>query len=446
MATPLEILKARRLAIDNMARQNVANQTTPQNRLGANIMNLGVDLLGGFKDPQQQAYDTYQETNKDYNAAQQAQGEGGAFTPAPYKPDYNPQADVSGMSGELRSAVQSKQDLQGLAGLSADDTESMGYRLASVNHPMAGVVLTKARQMKEDATATAKAQAEANAPIKVGKGDTILDPNTYKPLYSGLTGGDSGTLVKNSEISDQGFITVRDNAGNFTQTKVLGSAKVGESGKASAVTKIYGNGTIVQALPNGSTVVKNPDGTEVYGQDRIEALRTANKFEVKQGGLKSGTEAAATESVKQATEHFKQLGAINKSIGNMDEAIEALSGVDGADTGFIASMLPSIRASSIKLDNIQKSMGLDVVGMTTFGALSKGELDLALSKALPLNLNEDDLKVWLQDKKAAQEKLADYVENAAIFLGTPGNNIQGWLQAQKSLKQKTDDNIVEVDF
>lgn len=111
MATPLEILKARRLAIDNMAQQNVANQSTPQNRLGANIMNLGVDLLGGFKDPQQQAYDTYQETNKDYNAAQQAQG-GGAFT-APYKPDYNPQADMSGMSGELRQAARAEQDMKG---------------------------------------------------------------------------------------------------------------------------------------------------------------------------------------------------------------------------------------------------------------------------------------------------------------------------------------------
>ncbi len=63
----------------------------------------------------------------------------------------------------------------------------------------------------------------------------------------------------------------------------------------------------------------------------------------------------------------------------------------------------------------------------------KGELDLALSKAMPTGLDEPALRRWLVDKKASQEKLAAYVEDAAVFLGTPGNTIAGWLEAQQAL-------------
>jgi len=96
----------------------------------------------------------------------------------------------------------------------------------------------------------------------------------------------------------------------------------------------------------------------------------------------------------------------------MDEAIKAID--QGASTGFVMSKIPSIRTASLKLDNLQKRLGLDVVSGTTFGALSKGELDLALSAAMPTNMQQEELKKWLVDKKNAMEKMSDYAVKGYI--------------------------------
>jgi hypothetical protein len=95
-------------------------------------------------------------------------------------------------------------------------------------------------------------------------------------------------------------------------------------------------------------------------------------------------------------------------------------------------MLPSVRESSIKLDNIQKRMGLDVIGNTTFGALSESELNFALDTALPKDLPPAELREWLTRKRESQQKLAAYLENAASFLGKPGNTVSDFLEMQKS--------------
>ena len=115
----------------------------------------------------------------------------------------------------------------------------------------------------------------------------------------------------------------------------------------------------------------------------------------------------------------------------MDEAIIAID--QGAESGVIMSRLPSVSAASQRLDNIQKSLGLNVVSNTTFGALSEGELDLALKTALPTDLNPVELRKWLVDKKAAQQKLATYLGDVAIFISQPGNDSAGWLEAQRAL-------------
>ena len=60
--------------------------------------------------------------------------------------------------------------------------------------------------------------------------------------------------------------------------------------------------------------------------------------------------------------------------------------------------------------------------------MSEGELSLALETALPLNMNEPELKDWLTRKKTAQTKLADYITDQARFLSVPGRTLGDWLQ------------------
>jgi len=143
-----------------------------------------------------------------------------------------------------------------------------------------------------------------------------------------------------------------------------------------------------------------------------------------------GLSAAKRLAVTKSGVAFDKLANIDVAITNFDDAIRAID--EGAQTGTIISMLPSFRKSSIELDNIQKALGLDVVSNTTFGALSESELAFALSKALPKNLNPEDLKTWLQSKKAVQQKLRDHISDAAQFLGTGENTIPDWIELQKA--------------
>jgi hypothetical protein len=64
--------------------------------------------------------------------------------------------------------------------------------------------------------------------------------------------------------------------------------------------------------------------------------------------------------------------------------------------------------------------------------LSESELKFALSAALPKGLEGPALVDWMKRKVSTQERLADYLESAAIYLGTPGNTKKGWVEYQRN--------------
>lgn len=159
-----------------------------------------------------------------------------------------------------------------------------------------------------------------------------------------------------------------------------------------------------------------------YQQAGPKGLTSAERIEEEaESRRKAALSTASAQNAQMALESFQQARA---SITGMDEALAALQA--GANTGPITSLFPSFQAATIALENAQKTMGLDVVGATTFGALSKGELDLALSKALPTNLEEKDLTEWLMKKRSATVKLMQELQKAANFFqsgGLPGEYI-----------------------
>jgi len=161
------------------------------------------------------------------------------------------------------------------------------------------------------------------------------------------------------------------------------------------------------------------------------------------------SEAANRELSKQAAiaskDAFDGLKNVRRSIGNMTDAIRALD--KGASTGPVISKLPSFRESSIELDNIRGKMGLDIVGATTFGALSESELKFALDVALPDNLEPPAIKDWLNRKRDAQKKLGKELMRAATFLGKPGNTISKYIESETNAGrlsfEPVEDKLVE---
>jgi hypothetical protein len=77
--------------------------------------------------------------------------------------------------------------------------------------------------------------------------------------------------------------------------------------------------------------------------------------------------------------------------------------------------------ATIRLENIQKQLGLNVISGVTFGALSEKELRVAMQTGLPTELGPRGLEGWLIDRINGTEKMNIYLTEAATFLSTEGN-------------------------
>lgn len=137
----------------------------------------------------------------------------------------------------------------------------------------------------------------------------------------------------------------------------------------------------------------------------------------------------ATDAAEFSTEAFQQIPGIESNIENLREGVRLID--EGAGTGVLSGFLPSLKETSIKLDNLKNRLGLGVIASVTFGALSEKELKMAFDTALPTKLKGPALKKWLTDRIEAQEKLRDSLEDAANFLAEPGNTLPMLLKKRR---------------
>lgn len=227
--------------------------------------------------------------------------------------------------------------------------------------------------------------------------------------------GRSDSLESLTKVNNQAL----DRAQKRAEINVGGSDKVQSS-------KMTPDGTTIFAMKNGTTKVVNSQGDELKGQARTDAIRSSEEFGADIQGQRAQARGLGELSSKQVGLAFVEVGKIKKNIGNIDDAIAAID--EGANTGVIASKLPNITAASVKLANVRQQLGLDVIGSVTFGALSEGELNLALDTSLPMGLSPKDLRVYLVNKKTAQTKLAGYLTEQTTYLSKRGNTLAGWLE------------------
>ena len=233
--------------------------------------------------------------------------------------------------------------------------------------------------------------------------------------------------------------------------RMLGMTLGGEewasmTGGSSAIrsSKILPSGTVVAVTDTGP-VVYDAGGNVLTGDAAVAAVQEAenrgidlaretnrgravgtNEGEAATAAAAEGAKAAGKQGQELALAAFNAASSARGTVSNIDEAIDALD--KGANSGVIESRFPTWNAATIELENAANRLGLDVIGSVTFGALSEGELRLAMQTALPLNLSPPDLKDWLQRKRAAQMKLIGYMEEQARFLAKPGNTLADWLE------------------
>lgn len=218
-----------------------------------------------------------------------------------------------------------------------------------------------------------------------------------------------------------------------------GAARVGAQ-------EILEDGTIIQSTAAGPKVF-GPDGVELTGAAAGDAVARARDMAVRnqreiygarrEGTLGAditlgGTASSAVEGGKIAAsagaDAYSAFETVTNSLGNIDEAIAAID--SGAEAGLTAKYLPNVTLASASLENAMNRMGLDVVGSVTFGALSEGEMRLAMDTAVPRDLSPPELREWLSRKRDAQQKAAEALLEAGRYLSTPGNTLSGWMEQQ----------------
>lgn len=271
----------------------------------------------------------------------------------------------------------------------------------------------------------------------VGLGANAEEAAAIFQQYSGVP-TDEEDLVALRKLPPEVFGTARKQApAGVQEFEMLTEGMSPEDVERARRTKLGFEPRAVTAAPKVTMIGDVPHVFDPSSQTmkpvEVEGVRQTSEVVADNAGTVAAGKAAGTAAIKASDDARKQLTTINSNIAKYDEAIQLLE--DGAQTGAVVSSLPSVQAASVQLDNVQRQLGLNVIEQVTFGALSEGELQLALETALPTNLPRKELIQWLVSKKSAQEKLAKELEGAAIFLGTPGNTVAEYMQLMQSARE-----------
>jgi hypothetical protein len=147
---------------------------------------------------------------------------------------------------------------------------------------------------------------------------------------------------------------------------------------------------------------------------------------------------AVKQAQKRAAEYADRFDKINEGIYTLDEAATVIkAGIERGDNlgqGAIMQYLPTIKQSTMELRSIANRLGLNVVSSVTFGALSEGELKMAMSTGLPPGIKGQKLLDWVNKRRAAQQKLASYLSEASIYLGD--HTVPEWMKYRKEQKKQ----------
>ena len=230
--------------------------------------------------------------------------------------------------------------------------------------------------------------------------------NELMSISQVIGGGDSAAVSNRNDIIKKG---------NFNEEEIRNFAlyESGQRGKPTEAITLANNEDLAGRVANTQGAISGE-----------KSLRSAEGKLDAEGRLAPNIEKQkllAKDAGNLSTEIFGRMEGIETNIRNMEEGIKLVD--EGANVGPVDKWFPSFKASSIAMDNLKNRLGLDIIGSVTFGALSKGELDLALDTAIPPNLDGPELKAWFQERIEPQRKLLESLENAGIFLAEDGATI-----------------------
>jgi len=136
--------------------------------------------------------------------------------------------------------------------------------------------------------------------------------------------------------------------------------------------------------------------------------------------------ADAKKAVDQGFEAFQSARNAIQSIGKYKNVLHTLKNPDGsfnedAITGWIANQFPAFTAEQALIGATANMMGIDVINMATFGALSEREMQMAMATNLDRNLSQEELYGQIVGMIQSREKLANELFKVSSELRNAGS-------------------------
>lgn len=345
-----------------------------------------------------------------------------------YTPFLTQAGATVGRALESRGLRQQKEQQNRLAGSAYMGDPQAMQELMQVNPTLGAQIQEQAQKRKETAeqsqlTKQTAARKEVDELSKnVAKFETYEEAKQYAdPIIADI-------LQRYPEAAPPGVDAGFSQEGYAQARQIHGEGAIAGDDVVQS-SKIYAGGLVQQTMKSGDVRFVEPE------KENLEKIKLAEERGAELQGLRAGERVSATNAQKESAAAFKDMVGVRKYISLYDEGIRLLE-KEGADTGPVESMFKSFKAASVELDNVQANMGLNVIQNTTFGSLSADELKFALSATMPQGLNSPELADWMIRKREVQMKLADYLEESAIFLGTPGkgHGIADFLRQKRTKK------------
>ena len=178
---------------------------------------------------------------------------------------------------------------------------------------------------------------------------------------------------------------------------------------------------------NGQKYVVVTDEHGVTQRKDIEGATGLTQLEKIQMEIEEkATGADAKKAVDQGFEAFQSARNAIQSIGKYKNVLHTLKNPDGsfnedAITGWIANQFPAFTSEQALIGATANMMGIDVINMATFGALSEREMQMAMATNLDRNLSQEELYGQIVGMIQSREKLANELFKVSSELRNAGS-------------------------
>ena len=131
---------------------------------------------------------------------------------------------------------------------------------------------------------------------------------------------------------------------------------------------------------------------------------------------------------------FQTANTVNKNVRDLYSMLPLLD--QGAESGLLRQFTPAFEANTAQLRSLGNTMGINVINMATFGALSEKELNLALKTAIDMSLPPAELRKQILAKIDAQEKLKNELYKRAQTLSSGSIGYQEYINQESKAQER----------